>query len=56
MAFHLEKVNLTQCNIFFLQSDQKDPIEGDPRYLAPELLQGVFTKAADIFRCVIIIF
>lgn len=30
-------------------SDMKDPIEGDPRYLAPELLQGIFTKAADIF-------
>lgn len=24
-------------------------MEGDCRYIAPELLQGVFTKAADIF-------
>ncbi|UYV77118.1 PKMYT1 [Cordylochernes scorpioides] len=26
-----------------------DPTEGDPKYLAPELMEGVFTKAADIF-------
>ncbi|GFR23653.1 membrane-associated tyrosine- and threonine-specific cdc2-inhibitory kinase, partial [Trichonephila clavata] len=24
-------------------------IEGDPRYLAPELMEGIFTKAADVF-------
>lgn len=24
--------------------------EGDPKYMAPELMQGVFTKAADVFR------
>ncbi|XP_064477272.1 membrane-associated tyrosine- and threonine-specific cdc2-inhibitory kinase-like [Ornithodoros turicata] len=29
--------------------NQKEPIEGDPRYLAPELMQGQFTKAADVF-------
>lgn len=29
--------------------DQKEPTEGDPRYLAPELMQGQFTKAADVF-------
>ena len=27
-----------------------DAQEGDPKYLAPELLKGVFGKAADIFR------
>ena len=26
-------------------------MEGDPKYLAPELLQGRFGKPADIFRC-----
>ncbi|XP_075034849.1 membrane-associated tyrosine- and threonine-specific cdc2-inhibitory kinase isoform X2 [Mixophyes fleayi] len=26
-----------------------DAQEGDPRYMAPELLDGVFTKAADVF-------
>ncbi|XP_035221405.1 membrane-associated tyrosine- and threonine-specific cdc2-inhibitory kinase-like [Stegodyphus dumicola] len=29
--------------------DVTDAIEGDPRYIAPELMQGIFTKAADIF-------
>ena len=24
--------------------------EGDAKYMAPELLQGVFTKSADVFR------
>ncbi|KAM5152888.1 membrane-associated tyrosine- and threonine-specific cdc2-inhibitory kinase [Mantella aurantiaca] len=27
----------------------RDAQEGDPRYMAPELLDGVFTKAADVF-------
>lgn len=31
------------------KSDTSDAIEGDPRYIAPELMRGVFTKAADIF-------
>ena len=26
-----------------------DPVEGDPKYLAPELMSGHFTRAADIF-------
>jgi membrane-associated tyrosine/threonine-specific cdc2-inhibitory kinase len=26
-----------------------DAVEGDPKYLAPELMTGHFTKAADIF-------
>lgn len=28
---------------------KEDAQEGDPRYMAPELLDGVFTKAADVF-------
>ncbi|XP_037287620.2 membrane-associated tyrosine- and threonine-specific cdc2-inhibitory kinase isoform X2 [Rhipicephalus microplus] len=31
------------------QDDSSDPLEGDPCYLAPELMGGDFTKAADIF-------
>lgn len=31
------------------QANGNDPIEGDPKYLAKELMQGVFTQAADIF-------
>ncbi|KAG8189601.1 hypothetical protein JTE90_018957 [Oedothorax gibbosus] len=31
------------------KSDTSDALEGDPRYIAPELMQGVFTKSADIF-------
>lgn len=27
-----------------------EAMEGDPKYLAPELLQGRFGKPADIFR------
>lgn len=29
--------------------DSKDPLEGDPCYLAPEIMEGTFTKAADVF-------
>ncbi|EDO29631.1 predicted protein [Nematostella vectensis] len=29
--------------------DTADALEGDPMYMAPELMQGSFTKAADIF-------
>lgn len=32
--------------------DLNDAQEGDPRYMAPELLHGEYSKAADIFRCV----
>lgn len=32
------------------QDDSSDPLEGDPCYLAPELMGGDFTQAADIFR------
>ncbi|XP_022238846.1 membrane-associated tyrosine- and threonine-specific cdc2-inhibitory kinase-like isoform X2 [Limulus polyphemus] len=31
------------------KGDISEAIEGDPMYLAPELLEGKFTKAADIF-------
>lgn len=31
------------------QEDFEDAVEGDPKYLAPELMTGHFTKAADIF-------
>uniref|UniRef100_A0A2D4IHI1 non-specific serine/threonine protein kinase n=2 Tax=Micrurus TaxID=8634 RepID=A0A2D4IHI1_MICLE len=31
--------------------DLRDAQEGDPRYMAPELLRGEYTKAADVFRC-----
>lgn len=29
--------------------DSTDPLEGDPCYLAPEIMEGNFTKAADVF-------
>ncbi|PNF42335.1 hypothetical protein B7P43_G03678 [Cryptotermes secundus] len=31
------------------KEDLDDAVEGDPKYLAPELMTGHFTKAADIF-------
>ncbi|XP_021927368.1 membrane-associated tyrosine- and threonine-specific cdc2-inhibitory kinase isoform X2 [Zootermopsis nevadensis] len=31
------------------KEDFEDAVEGDPKYLAPELMTGHFTKAADIF-------
>jgi membrane-associated tyrosine/threonine-specific cdc2-inhibitory kinase len=31
------------------KKDLSDAVEGDPKYLAPELMTGHFTKAADIF-------
>lgn len=33
-----------------LQADLSEAQEGDPKYLAPEILRGKFSKAADIFR------
>lgn len=30
----------------------EDAQEGDPRYMAPELLRGEYGPAADIFRCI----
>ena len=37
--------------IFFNQSvDFSEAQEGDPKYLAPELMQGKFGKPADVFR------
>ncbi|XP_059611755.1 membrane-associated tyrosine- and threonine-specific cdc2-inhibitory kinase [Phlebotomus argentipes] len=36
--------------VFDLNHENKESaMEGDSRYIAPELLQGIFTKAADIF-------
>lgn len=35
--------------------DQDDLQEGDPRYMAPELLRGKYGTAADIFRLVDVI-
>jgi len=32
-----------------LASGDKDGMEGDPKYLAPEVLQGSYTKACDVF-------
>lgn len=29
---------------------KEDPQEGDPRYMAPELLHGEYGPAADVFR------
>ena len=38
---------------FFLKRNYlSEAQEGDPKYMAPELMQGIFTKAADIFRFV----
>ena len=33
-----------------LQLGGSDVQEGDPKYMAPELMQGRFGKSADIFR------
>lgn len=40
-----------QC-LFSLKGDLSEAQEGDPKYLAPELMRGCFSKAADIFRLV----
>ncbi|GFU89049.1 membrane-associated tyrosine- and threonine-specific cdc2-inhibitory kinase [Trichonephila clavipes] len=46
-AAHLDECSaLNDLNCI---SDTSDAIEGDPRYLAPELMEGIFTKAADVF-------
>lgn len=34
------------------RKEKDDAQEGDPRYMAPELLRGEYGAAADIFRCV----
>lgn len=48
MYFHLKK------NLFFAtQGDISEAQEGDPKYLAPELMDGKFGKAADVFRFVV---
>lgn len=51
-----ERENKTRLNLkclYLFTLDQQpnipQPREGDSRYIAPELLQGCFTKAADIF-------
>ena len=36
----------------FQGSDFAEAQEGDPKYLAPELMDGKFGKPADIFRFV----
>lgn len=38
------------CCVVYFQRDYSEAQEGDPKYLAPELLEGKFSKAADIFR------
>jgi membrane-associated tyrosine/threonine-specific cdc2-inhibitory kinase len=35
--------------LYYKQNDANEATEGDPKYLAKELMQGKFTKAADIF-------
>lgn len=40
---------LADFGLVFDLSSNGHPIEGDSRYIAPELLQGFFSKAADIF-------
>lgn len=45
-------INLMSSVFFFsseTQSNLEHAMEGDCRYIAPEVLQGYFTKAADIF-------
>lgn len=38
--------------LYFLMQggDLSEAQEGDPKYLAPELMEGQFSKPADIFR------
>jgi len=38
------------------QNFMSEAQEGDPKYMAPELMQGIFTKAADVFSLGITIF
>nr|XP_027200809.1 membrane-associated tyrosine- and threonine-specific cdc2-inhibitory kinase-like [Dermatophagoides pteronyssinus] len=35
--------------IFDMNNELKEAMEGDPKYLAGEIMQGIFTKSADIF-------
>jgi hypothetical protein len=37
----------------FQGNDFSEAQEGDPKYLAPELMDGKYSKAADIFRYVL---
>ncbi|GFU29466.1 membrane-associated tyrosine- and threonine-specific cdc2-inhibitory kinase [Nephila pilipes] len=50
----ISKSNICKLGDFGLvldlsKPDTSDANEGDPRYLAPELMDGKFTKAADVF-------
>lgn len=38
------------CTIKSQGDDLSDATEGDPKYLAPELMDGKFGKPADVFR------
>lgn len=40
---------LNLLSLCIQKRDVNDAIEGDPKYLAPELLEGKFGKHADIF-------
>lgn len=44
------KLMILCCFLFGQGYDISDAQEGDPQYLAPELLEGKFGKPADIFR------
>lgn len=47
----LQCVMIRKCTWYVhYQCDTTQALEGDPKYLAPELMQGRFTKSADIFR------
>lgn len=45
-------VSLHEDYIYFQGNDFSEAQEGDPKYLAPELMDGKYSKAADIFRYV----
>ena len=40
---------LRRTDVNLQKRDMTDAIEGDPKYLAPELLDGQFGKHADVF-------
>ena len=50
LSFVAERLLILQQN--YMSEAQ----EGDPKYMAPELMQGIFTKSADIFRSIFLFF
>ena len=41
---------MSSIMLFVFQGQDSEAQEGDPKYLAPELMRGQFGKPADVFR------